>query len=425
MKGISKAFARTPHLVTSRVGMAKKSSDPTFDDYHRKFTAIEQSTDKLLKDAKVFSESVITLLTSGANFATHFSNLFHPIAGEYDLIGRHPESEETVRNVTAYQADMEELRQTLSPELELIESRIVGPVKELQTIMKGIRKAITKRDHKLVDYDRHNNSLTKLREKKEKTLNDEKNLFKLEQDFEQAVNDYEMINNAMKADLPRFMVMATQFIDPLFHSFFYMQLNIFYLMLEKLQSFATGKYEVSGTPQEIEEAYHARRTDAMERVEALNITKRITSTAKMVQQSRLASGSSTLSASSSVRRAPSSSSTFSSLAGKKAPPPPPGAAGPSVAAPPPYTPPASNMSMPLAGKKAPPPPPLKPKPSFAPPVQYVVALYDFAAQADGDLSFKVGDRIEIVERSASAEDWWTGRLNGQQGVFPGNYVQDT
>jgi amphiphysin len=75
--------------------------------------------------------------------------LFHPIAGEYDLIGRHPEAEDTVRNVTAYQADMEELRQTLSPELELIESRIVGPVKELQTIMKGIRKGITKRDHKV------------------------------------------------------------------------------------------------------------------------------------------------------------------------------------------------------------------------------------------------------------------------------------
>lgn len=31
----------------------------------------------------------------------------------------------------------------------------------------------------LVDYDRHNNALTKLREKKEKTLNDEKNLFKV------------------------------------------------------------------------------------------------------------------------------------------------------------------------------------------------------------------------------------------------------
>jgi len=102
-----------------------------------------------------------------------------------------------------------------------------------------------------VDYDRFNNSLTKLRDKKEKSLTDEKNLFKvcpsnlllryllinsfplrllnlsrfpqLEQDFEIATNEYDYINNALKTDLPRFMVLATKFIDPLFHSFFYMQ----------------------------------------------------------------------------------------------------------------------------------------------------------------------------------------------------------
>ena len=45
------------------------------------------------------------------------------------------------------------------------------------------------------------------------------------------------------------------------------------------------------------------------------------------------------------------------------------------------------------------------------------------AQADGDLSFKTGDRIEIVKKTESQEDWWTGRLNGVEGVFPGNYVQ--
>jgi amphiphysin len=52
-------------------------------------------------------------------------------------------------------------------------------------------------------------------------------------------------------------------------------------------------------------------------------------------------------------------------------------------------------------------------------VNYVVALFDFAAQAEGDLDFKVGDRIEVVERTDSAEDWWTGRLDGREGVFPG------
>ena len=45
----------------------------------------------------------------------------------------------------------------------------------------------------------------------------------LEQDFEIASNEYEYINSALKSDLPKFFVLATRFIDPLFHSFFYMQ----------------------------------------------------------------------------------------------------------------------------------------------------------------------------------------------------------
>ena len=69
--------------------------------------------------------------------------------------------------------------ETLAPELDLIDTRIVHPSKELVDICKKIRKTITKREHKLVDYDRHNNSLNKLREKKEKSLSDEKNLFKV------------------------------------------------------------------------------------------------------------------------------------------------------------------------------------------------------------------------------------------------------
>lgn len=51
-------------------------------------------------------------------------------------------------------------------------------------------------------------------------------------------------------------------------------------MLEKLQSFASGKYEVTGTPQEIEDAYNARTTNAIEEVDQLAITKRIASTGK-------------------------------------------------------------------------------------------------------------------------------------------------
>ncbi|OBZ79968.1 hypothetical protein A0H81_00141 [Grifola frondosa] len=428
MKGITRAFARTPHMLTTKVGMSKKSSDAEFDDYAHRFSSIETATEKLLKDSKGYTEAVSKLFTHGAEFATTFAALYHPVPGEYDLAQKHPESQHTIAHVDPYEASMEEVKSSIIPELELIETRIVGPIKEFQGILKLIRKSITKREHKLIDYDRFNNSLTKLRDKKEKSLNDEKHLFKLEQDFEIASNEYDFINTAMKNELPRFLVQATQFIDPLFHSFFYMQLNIYYLLLEKLNGFAEGKYDVSVTGAQIASDYEEKRTNALEQIEALNIGSRMISTsAKFVQSKRTVSDSgapalgrsATASTAGSRLAPPSRSPSATSSFTKKAPPPPPSSAV-SAVPPPPYTPSAYTSAAPVK-KAPPPPPPLKPKPKAA---SYVVALYDFAAQADGDLDFRAGDRIELVERTDSTEDWWTGKLNGRQGVFPGNYVQE-
>lgn len=59
---------------------------------------------------------------------------------------------DTVENVDFFQAVMEELKETLAPELDLIQSKIHSPVKDLQGIMKQLRKTITKRDHKVRFY---------------------------------------------------------------------------------------------------------------------------------------------------------------------------------------------------------------------------------------------------------------------------------
>jgi amphiphysin len=429
MKGITKAIMRTPHMVTTKVGMSKKSTDGEFDDYQRNFALLETAADKFLKDTKTFTDAVNTLFTAGGGLAQHFSVLFHPIASEYDLLGKFPQAAHTIKNVDAYHTALEELRASISPELELIQSRVVGPVKEFQSTMKAIRKVITKREHKLVDYDRFSKSLTKLRDKKEKSLSDEKHLYKLEQDFEIASNEFENINAALKQDLPRFMMLTTRFINPLFHSFFYMQLNIYYMILDKINQFSEGKYTVDVPASQIAAEYEDKRGDSAAVIEALSITQRFISTSKLVAQHRQTGTP-------PVGRSPSTAST--STISKKAPPPPPAPFGSKAAAagsspvpptyeapPPPYSTAssiASSAAAAAATKRAPPPPPpLKPKP--APVVNYVVALYDFNAQADGDLDFKVGDRIEVVERTDSAEDWWTGRLEGRTGVFPGNYVQ--
>ncbi|KAI8147315.1 hypothetical protein BJV82DRAFT_664561 [Fennellomyces sp. T-0311] len=84
-----------------------------------------------------------------------------------------------------------------------------------------------------------------------------------------------------------------------------------------------------------------------------------------------------------------------------------------------YTPPAptGGYSAPVA--RAPPPPP----PSRKPQETTARALYDFNGEQSGDLSFREGDIITIVEKSNSQDDWWTGSINGRKGTFPANYVE--
>jgi amphiphysin len=47
----------------------------------------------------------------------------------------------------------------------------------------------------------------------------------------------------------------------------------------------------------------------------------------------------------------------------------------------------------------------------------------FEGQNEGDLVFREGDRIKVVKKTDSLDDWWDGELRGVVGCFPANYVQ--
>ena len=49
------------------------------------------------------------------------------------------------------------------------------------------------------------------------------------------------------------------------------------------------------------------------------------------------------------------------------------------------------------------------------------AIYPFPGEASGDLAFKEGDVILVTKREG---EWWTGVLDGKEGVFPYNYVRE-
>ncbi|NXM58987.1 MYO1F protein, partial [Illadopsis cleaveri] len=68
-----------------------------------------------------------------------------------------------------------------------------------------------------------------------------------------------------------------------------------------------------------------------------------------------------------------------------------------------------------------PPPARRPKPQPKAEGPRCRALYQYVGQDVDELSFNVGDVIDILMEDASG--WWKGRLHGKEGLFPGNYVQ--
>lgn len=54
-------------------------------------------------------------------------------------------------------------------------------------------------------------------------------------------------------------------------------------------------------------------------------------------------------------------------------------------------------------------------------ISRVRALFDFVPTEEGELEFRKGDIIAVLE--SAYKDWWKGSLRGQIGIFPLNYVE--
>ncbi len=352
------------------------------------------------------------MLNHQIEFSKAVQEIYKPISGRVsDPDSIIPEGNpEGIRACEEYEAIVRDLFATLQPELERIESRVIAPAQQLLEVIKVIQKVALKRQHKQLDYDRHRASLKKLQDKKDKTLKDEKALFKAENDVEQATEDFNYFNDLLKDELPKLFTLEAEFIQPLFQSFYYMQLNVFYTLHEKMQDINIGYFDLT---LDIEEAFEAKRGTIREQAEALNIV-RFKSTGGLKGPRGSKYGRKPQLALADRKNKPLAITDGSETL------PPPYSARSSHSV---HTSPSlghNAMSVAIAAKGKPPPP--KPKPSRLsgiPNAETVTALYDYEAQAEGDLSFSAGEIIEIVTRTANENEWWIGKINGRQGQFPG------
>ncbi|KAJ3072226.1 hypothetical protein HDU98_004013 [Podochytrium sp. JEL0797] len=74
-----------------------------------------------------------------------------------------------------------------------------------------------------------------------------------------------------------------------------------------------------------------------------------------------------------------------------------------------------------------PPPAIPPKPAqHAFHIKTVTAVFDFQGEREGDLSFRVGEHIVVLDETRG-DGWWKGEMRTggvpKQGLFPSNYVK--
>ncbi|KAJ2823561.1 BAR adaptor protein Hob1 [Coemansia sp. 'formosensis'] len=380
------------------------------------------------------------------------------------------------------------------------------------TMLKHVHKVLQKRDHKLIDYDRHRATVEKAEAKEgtdgQRSLGDEKSYQKTMAQYQESSRMYNYFNDTLKADLTQLLALRQSFIDPIFIIFFRVQHQLYSDLFREFSEAARNcpAFDLS-TP--VIAAWEQKWVKAEQCLGSLDILgvgpmlvaplpledpdkgmmntikgtfrkkdKPATPTAApaIFGRESTASSASGLGASPNPLQPPPIGPPISAPGGgspygtyqpsfpqQQQPPPadskspygnyqqsfpqqpqhqppadvkspygnyessfpqqqagmsypPANAQASSSAAPPAYTSPMVDKP-PVAGARAAAPPPRNN-------VQYVVALYDYSALTDGDLSFREGDKIELVHRAESKDDWWTGRLNGVEGVFPGTYVTD-
>ncbi|CAO3673868.1 unnamed protein product [Umbelopsis vinacea] len=425
--GLQKAVSRLPHQILSK--KAEVTRDPEFMELERQLKELTRHTERLQADAETYRDGVAAMLNHQASFSDYLSILYQPLDAELEdgVVRRrnNQTSAKAVQAVQDYATIMSYSRDELMPWLDVIDSQIIARTLQFREILKSVDKTITKRNHKLVDYDRFRTGLAKLKSKPERTLSEEKQMFKMEGQLDIATQDYEYLNGLLKEELPRILQLKSQVVDPMFQNFYFIQCRIYAMLLARMQEvISTNGAYFQTLNMGIEEGFN-------ERSRQLNVRSELEESALLKQGGRAWLGASaanssrlTLKERAAIRQEEKAQSSSPKVGGgyrSESPPPPAYASdhGQSLASSPyqgeakqsasntndTYSPPAGHSKSPSGHS-------------------YVTALYDYAAQAEGDLSFSKGDRIELVQKTDDVNDWWTGRYNGVTGVFPGNYVTE-
>lgn len=478
IKGTKKAFARAPHRLLG----SKSIEDRIVIEWTKDFETAEHALDMISDETKALVKNWKAMLDHQESIARVFVDLYKPIQEEnlYRATQETPLS--STRAVNGLTQAIEEARVDIETELTMQERSTVAKIKSAKESVESIQKTIRKREHKKVDWDRANNAVEKQTKKTNATEKEQQHLARLEMELDQALELFQAYDEKLKRTVPYFLNSLSEFLNGLTAALYMSQQRATEILKAKLYEFCrdqgllnrggTGIEEyveiveewetrfvsiqprceqglstlrqgkVAGTPMTLpskkayEQVFH-KATDSAETL-ATKVAGRIRHPTRKSQiqfsspsQGMFRSESdlptlSTRSFSSSTGGGPLSPMQSPGMSSRALSPvlgryPDTGNALDSF-----ITSTATTRVRALSSSSA---QALSINGDYVPPRsdkdEYANALYTFAGNEPGDVGFRRGDRIRVLDHGDETDDmWWFGETDdGRVGLFPCNYVE--
>ncbi|KIX10499.1 uncharacterized protein Z518_01582 [Rhinocladiella mackenziei CBS 650.93] len=449
---------------------------------YMKRTADEQQVSVLLKDfedadrlltkiietSKQWRDSWISILTHQHRLMDEFEILYNPIIGAGDDYHGHvpvQTPDHLVRRTHRIREEYAELKKDLTEDLGQVEEKLIRPAQEAKDNLHMMKKTIKKREDRKLDFERYQSRVDSSLKKTKRSERDNAALAKSQADLATATEAYSAADEHLRNCLPRLLTSVFSLLPHFLAAQIHIQNNLlghYYTMLhaycteegfpspsppmdevirlwsdafkpvqheaESLMLLASGK--AVRTPMNQENGHHPvngyRRPSAnstFNRAQSVSPARALPPSPSYDIKPKTSTSPSAMSLLSPQEVLPSPSPSHSLYQTPMSYSP----AGP-------HTDYFSRDRQPstasigstattasIAQKKRPPPPPPPRIPSQQ--TIFVTALYDFEGQGEGDLVFREGDRIKVLKKTDSTDDWWQGELRGVKGAFPANYCR--
>lgn len=421
---------------------------------------------QIIEASKAWRESWVSILTHQHRIVDEYSLLYSPIVGASDdYHGHNPvQTPDHIMNRTArIKQEYEDLKRDLSEDLLQVEERLIRPAQNAKDSLQSMKKTIKKREDRKLDFERYQNRVDSQMKKTKRSERDASTLIKSQSELEAATEAYHAADDNLRNCLPRILTAVFSLLPHFLSAQVQIQNDLLGHYYTMLHTYCTEEGFPSPAPpmDEVIRSWSDAFKPIQREIEAFAILAHGKATRTSMENGHHPSNgyrrpsASAFSAHrqqsvSPARNLPPSPSQEPKSKLSVSPAPStvlsPITPSESIASPSPslsvyqtpmaYSPAgpntdyfsrdrqssaASGVSIAsIAQKKRPPPPPPR-LPSQQ--TIFVTALYDFNGQSEGDLVFREGDRIRVLKKTESTDDWWQGELRGLQGPFPANYCQ--